>query len=138
MHWLKSTLVLICVSFLFVGSIGIDIFKHVCEEDGVKVSYFVKSESNCKDHHVVSHPGTCEQHLDDNCCTTVSEHVQIQLDFSHKLLIQPVLVPVLNVPNVYAVFVPEIQEELIQCATGNDPPPESGRSILLKKQYWLI
>ena len=51
MKYLHSAISLVLIAFLFIGnSIGIDVFKHICNEEGtLSVAYVVNNIDHCED-----------------------------------------------------------------------------------------
>lgn len=136
--------------FLFIGSVGITVFSHVCEEDGLNVSYFIPSETVCAGHEHENHEleETCsmgekaccckeETSKDDGCCSLSSELVKVDLDFLNKLDVKAVIIPVLEIAPVWEIE-DEVVFEEVRIASGNDPPPIRGKSLLTYHQQWLI
>lgn len=132
--------------FLFLGSIGIGIFSHACEEDGVNVSYFTPDEDICiqHDHEKVQAADACEKHCcdedettEDDCCSTSSELLKVKLDYLNKIQVKAILFNQEVPTPVWVVDVPLETEEIAQ-ASGSDPPPKPGREILIDIQTWLI
>jgi hypothetical protein len=123
--------------FVFFGTIGVDVFSHICNEDGVEVSYFVASVDDCDDHHELEKKSCCDEEPEDDCCTTEQDHLQLKLDYFHAFHISPVVVPSSDWfgLNFIEIDLPTVRNELVR---QNLPPPDSGREILIRKQYWLI
>lgn len=145
----KSIFLFVSALFLFVGTIGVDMFKHVCEEDGMEVSYFVKDDSVCDSHehdehiadkgmHEAHQSSCCEEDSETKgCCTTEVKHVQVKLDFVNNILVKPVLITDLC-PKLVWIEGVVVEEEVIRAASGNDPPPITTGERLSKTQTWLI
>ncbi len=140
----NSILAILAAVFLLFGNIGFDVFAHICNKDGVEVSYFVKDDSICDAHghksvhdHATVEEDICDEHAEGNCCTTTSNHFQIKVDFASKISIQPVLIASVAVQPVWADQVPYV-EQVIRRASGTDPPPKSGAEICIEIQQWLI
>lgn len=135
-------------AFLLFGSVGISIFSHTCEEEGLNISYFAPIEDICDDHgHEQHHANKAEDHHqtpccdekseDDGCCSTSSEFVKVHLDFLNKVYVQAILVENQEVSPVWLASVPVPTDE-ISIASGSDPPPKLGQEILIDIQQWLI
>jgi len=136
--------------FLFVGSIGIGVFSHFCEEEGLYISYYVPDEKVCAAHEVDhnNEPQSCSAEMEgccceeetsgnDGCCSLSSELVKVKLDFLNKLEVKAILIPVLQIDPVWE-FESEIIDEEIITASGNDPPPLPIKLVLSYHQQWLI
>lgn len=143
MNWLKSTVLLISAVFLFLGTIGVDVFSHICDENGMAVSYFVEDESVCKSHkhdqHQDAHQNSCcgEKEEDRSCCETTVTHVQVKLDFANKIIVKPVIIPEIPVITIWEME-ESVTEEFIHLSSGNDPPPLLTKERLVRIQTWLI
>lgn len=148
MYQLKSIVTVIAAVFLFAGSIGFDVFAHFCEEDGLEVSYFVENDTVCESHdhdkhhenqvqHDVHESACCDEEDVGSCCTTTATHLQVKLDFFHKILVHPILVAQTNVMPVWHVSEPLVEEDFTSFS-GSDPPPKQGRQLLVEIQQWLI
>ena len=149
MNLMKSIFLFVSAVFLFAGTIGINMFEHICAEDGTEVSYFVLDASVCEDHGHDDHMEGCaehEKHLSPcceeesdsgGCCTTELKHVKVKLDFVNKIMVKPVLIAELCPKPVWIEQV-VIEEEVIRVASGNDPPPITTGERLSKIQTWLI
>ncbi len=145
MNYLKSIAIGAIALFLFIGTVGVNIFSHACEEDGVEVSYFVPNEEVCGMHeHADEHENDacedccCDEQSDDNdCCSTSAELVKVNLDFLNKLMVKAVLIPAEEVTPIWVVEKAIISTEL-HAASGTDPPPKRGQDIHIEIQQWLI
>ena len=145
---IKSSILIVSVLFLLVGSIGVDVFSHFCEDDEVSVSYFVADEDHCEDHeHEIKHLSSCCDITDAEVCDKSDDdhgcrddevkHIQLKLDYLHKYAVQAVIIPELDT-ELFAVLEDIPVDALLPDYNNNSPPCESGRDIILKKQYWLI
>lgn len=143
MNWIKSVFLSLLALFLFFGTVGVDIFSHFCEKDGMEVSYFIKDESICGAHDHDAHhekqeeTSCCDEQEDNNCCNTIATHVQVKLDFSQNTLLKLILfaetakVPVWHLET-------EFPAEVLKQAANSDPPPLKEQIRLAKIQKWLI
>lgn len=132
--------------FLLMGSIGISIFSHACEEDGVNVSYFSPDEDICgkHEHEKVKELDNCDdcccdedENTEDDCCSTSSELLKVNLDYLNKIHVKAILIQQEAIAPVWIAEVPFVSEEIEQ-ASGSDPPPKPSREILIDIQTWLI
>ena len=122
-----------------MGNIGVNVFKHICKEDGVLVSYFVNaSDSHCEDHDKDLPPCCEKEKKDKDCCNDEVEYFKIKLDFSNSND-DYTGVNSIDSPALSQIFDVEFTtlEEYYSSRYVN-PPPISGREILLNKQVWII
>jgi hypothetical protein len=154
---IKSFILVVSALFLLVGSVGVDIFSHFCEEDVVSVSYFVADDEHCEDHeHEAEHEvACCDEEIEENhdheleltccegtdddhgCCQDQISHIQLKLDYFSKYAVHPVLIPEFTT-HLFFVFEEVPTDITVAEYNNNSPPPDSGRDILLRKQNWLI
>ena len=133
--------------FLFVGSVGISVFEHVCKEDGVSLSFFVNNgESECEKHHdehqeEVKSKKCChkeESSEEDGCCSDDMEYFKLKVDLdSHA---QQKIIPELIAAKINSrIIVPEFStlEDHYTSDYVNPPPPKS-EEIRINKQVWII
>lgn len=144
MKQLKTLLIISGLLILFVGNIGVNVFKHICKEDGVWTSYFVKtSDDHCeKKAKVLNHVKSCcskeEKKEKDGCCNDQTEYFKIKLDFFND--------PSIVVPHLSAVIIPshfefvysESKKEYFSKKYINPPPKKAGRDILTLHQVFII
>jgi outer membrane receptor for ferrienterochelin and colicins len=100
----KSIFLLFGILLLFVGNIGVDVFRHICEKEGTSVSYFIPAEDHCAE--IESKIPSCCQESDfgfqsnncnkqkkKDCCDEEVEFYQLKLDFyqNSQIIIPPYL-----------------------------------------------
>ena len=132
---IKSAIVLFSIAILFIGNIGVNVFKHICEEDGVTISYFMESDHGCHDEHE-SEEACCSEQVADNCCDVVVEHYQIKLDyvdqlhdFSYQLDFEEI-----STADLFSFYT---EKEAI-ISNYPQPPPLKGKDILIRNQTFII
>jgi hypothetical protein len=84
----KRILILWVTLMLFLGSVGINVFRHTCEEDGTFTSYFVPWNDHCSEKKKETLPPCCQKNIDkckgdlkvDNqdCCSDEYSYLQFQ------------------------------------------------------------
>jgi hypothetical protein len=136
-----KTLILIFLSaLLFLGNIGIPVFTHACEEDGIFTSFFINQENHCSEERS-DLPPCCQKEKKKNCCH--DEKTVVQLDekyvvthaFSLPLIQYHLLV---KQPQTVVEFLAiSIQTPVINWV---DPPPiwKSGKDILIQHSVFRI
>lgn len=143
-NYFKSIAVGTMALFLFIGTVGVNIFSHACEEDGVKVSYFIPNEEVCGKHNHEEEKIAddcddccCDEQEDDGCCSTSTELVKVELDFLNKLIVTTVLIQTDEIKPIWGNQETVISTELL-ATSGSDPPPKLGQDILIDIQKWVI
>ena len=137
MKALKSILYLAVISMLFVGSVGLDVFKHICEDDGVSVAYVFNTIEHCDDHHEEV-PPCCEEKGNDDCCDDEVEYIQMKLDFFQD---QENTSDYIQVDFQTPIVVNEInfiRKSFVQSYSNTDPPPKRLSERLAINQSYLI
>lgn len=117
-----------------------NIFKHVCLEDGISVSYFVQNEHECKMHDEVQH-ACCHKPVekDNDCCTDIIEYFQVDLDYYESI-------DVLNFDFIPAIpnSIFNFERILIESESAkiahlyDDPPPHSPKVLRIQQQVFII
>ena len=138
-----KTLTLLFLSLLlFFGNIGIPVFTHACEEDGVFTSFFVNQQSHCQEEEELSNlPACCQKEKKKNCCS--DEKTVVQLDEKY-VQSQALSVPifVFNCPAHTTAFSFQVLQtkDISVIQTWEDPPPirESGKDILIQNCVFRI
>jgi len=144
----KPIFVGLLILFTFVGNVGMSIFTHSCEEDGVFRSYFVKTHDHCNEQKKVIQAPCCKKEKNTECSNEIKEKdccndevdiFKINLDyFSDGQLSIPVF-SICQKPisyNFCGLFSNAIQynpENYI-----HPPPRLSGKDILIKHQVFRI
>lgn len=143
MRFIKHAVLVLLLFLLFVGNVGVNVFKHICSENGVAVSYvFNDGEDQCKMHELKHHdvPSCCyenESEEEKGCCSDEVEYVKLKTDVEQhhpddfSFPVQAVLVSsfILN-------EVPQWYDECI--VNYRTPPPPNSRELLIRKQVWII
>lgn len=135
-NWVKTILLSSILSLLFLGNIGMDVFKHICEEDGVSVAYVFNTIDHC-DSHVDELPPCCqEEHEEKDCCDDEVDHFQIKLDFFQQTVdIQFVDIAV---NPIFVFYEKVLVEQPFISYTDTDPPPLETLERLSLIQTYLI
>lgn len=131
--------------FILFGSVGFDVFTHLCDKDGVSVSYFVKNIDPCEGHSDIKKNScckteildkSCNEEISDNCCTDKFDHINLKLDYVNKTRISPILANLSKI--LFILHQKEALGNLVAKMDYAKPPPKSCRIVLLEKQCWLI
>jgi hypothetical protein len=151
MKLLKNSLIFCLIIVSFIGTIGVSVFQHSCNEDGVFTAYFINTNTHCKVTETVEELPTCcqkeqkkafssKQAIKDDCCNDEVSYFKVSLDyystFNLKITAKNTL-SLLSIPEFKrANSISTIQTSLHY----EDPPPllKSGREILLNKQVFRL
>lgn len=123
---------------LFVGSIGLDVFKHICQDDGVSVAYIFNTIDHCDDHHIEV-PPCCEKEDNDDCCDDEVEYIQMKLDFFQDQESSSNYIQVdFQTPIIALSDLSYVGRSITQCYSNTDPPPKRLSERLAIIQSYLI
>lgn len=134
------------IAFTFLGNVGLRVFTHSCEEDGVFRSYFVELQDHCEDKTEEVLPPccqkekntSCEVKVEDDCCSDEVDVYKISLDyFSQYELAAP------DLDLAQSVSIRWFQPEFISASFNPEhyihpPPIRTGREILIQNQVFRI
>ena len=139
---------MILTAVLFIGTVGVNVFEHICKEDGISVSYFVNSgEDQCGKHHdehvQKEESKSCchkkESKNDNGCCSDDVEYFKLKIDTNtpnHDKIAFPIQIALIQ-----HSILPELHVERLEDHYTSDyinpPPPDSERQRI-KKQVWII
>jgi hypothetical protein len=140
---IKNLFITFLVSVVFVGTIGVRVFTHSCEEDGVFKTYFVQVNNHCENEQK-EQPLCCQKERAEkekkDCCRDETEVFKLKLDYISlwdDFSFEPILIPVTQNFTVANKSIPLTQLCLQAC--NSDPPHiQNGRQILLKKRVLVI
>lgn len=136
----KGFILIISALFLLIGSIGVNVFLHTCEEDGTFVSYFVPSDDD--DHCESAHddvPACCaddQTEKEDDCCGDEIKHFKVNLDYFQK--INAPFIPVYYSPQPISVDRVELNEAYTSIHNYANPPPKKRSVDRSLSQIWII
>ena len=134
----KGFILLISALFLLIGSIGVNVFLHTCEEDGTFVSYFVPAEDHCEDAHD-DLPECCvndQSEKEDDCCGDEIKHIKVDLDYFQK--INAPFIPIYYAPQPTSEDRVELNEAYTTIHTYANPPPKKRSVERSLSQIWII
>ncbi len=140
---IKNFFISFLISIVFIGTIGIRVFTHSCEEDGVFKTYFVQTNNHCEDKKKEL-PPCCKKEKEEkdkkDCCNDETEVFKLKVDyvsFWNDFSFQLFQIPENQYFSFDNVIILSEQQTLQSC--NSDPPPKlCGREILLKKQVLII
>lgn len=145
--FVKTASISLLILFTFIGNLGIKVFTHSCEEDGVFRSFIIKTTDHCdiqKEEvtHACCKPKQnvdCEFANEKSCCDDEVSVFKINLDYFSYYQLELSQLNWLEIPLKYN-FTPDFihqlknqKEDLI-----HPPPLLSGKEILIKYQVFRI
>jgi hypothetical protein len=136
----KGFILLISALFLLLGSIGVNVFLHTCEENGTFVSYFSPVEDNehCdKAHNDV--PSCCvseESEKKDDCCGDEIKHFKVELDYFQK--ISTPFIPIYYSPQPTNSVRVELSHVSFTIHNYANPPPKKRSVERSLSQIWIV
>ena len=144
MKFVKHTVALLLLVLLFVGNVGVNVFKHICKEDGTIVSYvFNETEEHCGMHveeqelPPCCHKDESSEEEEGDCCSDEVEYFKLKVEADAPgadLSSIPAQAVLTSTPQV------ELTPGMFDYYTSNyvNPPPPNSREILIQKQVWII
>jgi len=143
MKYFRTIFILGLLSLLFVGNIGVNVFKHVCSEEGISVSYIVdRGEERCANHAIQPDLPPCchsdEEKKKDDCCSDEVLYFKLHVDAEQHFLPNFDFVAQAEIPAEleWHDAVEHVEQEVFFGYIT--PPPPDSREILLLKQVWII
>jgi hypothetical protein len=148
---LQNSLIFCLIIVSFIGTIGINVFYHSCDEDGVFTAYFINTNTHCEATESIEELPTCcqeenkkehssNQAIEEDCCNDEVSYFKASLDyfstFDLKITAKNT-VSLLSIPKWKRVY----SNSTIRTSLHyEDPPPllKTGREILLNKQVFRI
>ena len=140
MQIVRGIISFIFILFILVGSSGLKVFTHSCEEDGIFTSYLIQLEDHCEDEKE-DLPSCCqtETQKEDDCCNDEVEVYKVKFDYFQDvqldvpfLALQPEAIKINYAAELRSVTATE--QPLLR------PPPnsKSGRQLLILHQVFRI
>lgn len=144
MKSIKSIFIISGLLLLFVGNVGVNVFKHICQENGVWTSYFVKTaDGHCGDKHEAKKAikSCCSSEKEEkkkDCCNDQAEYFKINLDFCNDPSISVPVSSSITIPANFIFVVSETKHDYYTSKYVNPPPKKLGKDILIQHQVFLI
>ncbi len=148
MKWLKPILFSALIIYLFIGNIGLSIFKHYCEEDGLFTAYIFNSNDHCENETTDSIlPDCCKKNkidskqsqFKDDCCSDEYKCFKISLDYfngKEDFCADDFLISSASLSEI--VFSHQRFYHKRTIKYNNPPPKFHGRTLLVKNQVFRI
>lgn len=144
MNAMRNIIFYTIATFLFLGSIGFNVFKHICPEDGIIVSYVIpQSDEHCSDEEI----DACDTQLtccnessekEKDCCSNEFDFFQLKLDYLNHFD-SFIFLGVQSISfNGFTLNNTAIITEKVVVSNYPNPPPLSGKEILIEKQVFII
>lgn len=130
------------VALLFTGAVGIDVFTHICKEDGIEKAFVINTIDHCESEQE-DLPDCCQSddHDDeDDCCDDEIEHYQVESDYSNSSSLD---FPLINHPSAIRAFsfdfsISVLDELMVFYGIDSGPPPLLVSERLSRIQSYLI
>jgi hypothetical protein len=145
---LKSILVSVLITYLFLGNVGMAIFKHYCEEDGLYTSYFINTQQHCQNEEVPEStlPACCkktkieqEKSIKDDCCSDEFKVFKVALDYCNDKHDLEFNESVVLYDHTFQFVMHSEKIPSFAIHKYNNPPPKHfGKSLLIKNQVFRI
>jgi hypothetical protein len=139
---MRSVFILLLVSLFFSTSVGIRVFTHSCEEDGIFKTYFVQVNNHCEEEEREL-PSCCKKEKEKekkDCCQDETQVFKLKIDYLNfwdDLAISSAIVPQKPIFKVNGEKI-QLAETHIFPSNSDPPPKPSGREILLQKNVLTI
>ncbi len=139
---IKGIIIFFFALILFIGNIGIPVFTHACEEDGIFRSYFINTENHCENERS-DLPPCCqsEENEKDDCCHDEIDLIQLKLDYSVTWNQFHFTDYYFQTREIKAEYSSEfaLANTVLITNKGKDPPPNPwGKALLIKQQIFRI
>ncbi len=137
---MKPLILIFLSALLFLGNIGIPVYTHACEEDGIFTSFFIEQQNHCQEVQF-DLPPCCQKEKKKNCCHDEKTVVQLNENYvlSQALSVSSFTF-ICPVPPKTIHFKLSITREITSIQTWEDPPPirKTGRDIRIQHCVFRI
>ncbi len=144
--YVKSILLSVLILFTFLGNVGLRVFTHSCEKDGVFRSYFVETQDHCEnDRREVQ---TCCRKKSDftdsiateeDCCSDQVAVYKISLDYVSQYKIQWFQSDVIPIERITVFsFATASLLDYVAERDIDSPPKPGGKELLIRQQIFRI
>lgn len=145
MKLLQRSFILAFTFFLFAGTVGFNVFEHICKKDGVTLSYFVNTgDDQCKQKHGDHEElAPCchrnEPSKKDGCCSNEVDYLKLKIDAKAHEFVK-YFIPTPNGTLTETVDLSLYTPGLFDHYTSDyvNPPPIKSKFVRIKKQVWVI
>ena len=127
------------ISYVFVGNVGLSVFTHTCEEDGVFRSFFIQTDDHCASEHE-DLPACCVvEKQEKDCCQDEEKIYKVKWDYFHNDQIDLPSFDNLEFTITKFNYLNFVQPVVLKTALVRPPPLlYSSRELLIKKQVFQI
>jgi hypothetical protein len=135
----KYIVLALSLFLLLAGNIGVNVFKHICEKDGVSVSYFFNYGHDHCEEDKEDLPTCCKKAVEKkkDCCDDEVEQIKIDFDFA-KANDNEVCLPLTTIYSVQGEKAHNTELADHYISNYVNPPPPDSRRILVLKQVYII
>lgn len=146
MFRLRNTVILVLSLLILSGSVGLNVFKHICRKDGVQVTFLVNTNTHCDDDTEMSCsnespelPVCCQKEKEskkDDCCSDEVDHFKLKVEFAPDLESVSLPIFVASLSNNYFTVFKTDSYRVERSNPYPDPPPlEASRTRSLLQIY---
>ena len=113
---------------IFAGSVGFDVFKHICSKDGITISLFTEDTDHCAEEKQ-EFPSCCKKEQPEKekgCCSDEEQIVQLKFQYFQKAKNWTPVQIASFIPcnNNFALVETELEETLTFDNWSPPPPPD--------------
>lgn len=139
MRIVQAIILFSLISYVFVGNVGLSVFTHTCEEDGVFRSFFIQLDDHCASEHE-DLPACCvAEKQDKDCCQDEEKIYKVNWDYFHQDQIDLPSFDKLEFMFTKFNYLNFVQPVSLRTAIVRPPPLLfSSRELLIKKQVFQI
>ena len=139
MRIVQTIILFSLISYVFVGNVGLSVFTHTCEEDGVFRSFFIQLDDHCASEHE-DLPACCvAEKQDKDCCQDEEKIYKVNWDYFHQDQIDLPSFDNLEFTITKFNYLNFVQPVVLKTAIVRPPPLlYSSRELLIKKQVFQI
>lgn len=146
MKWMKSGLILLLISFVLAGTVGLPVFNHFCNTSGHSSTSVIFQDDHCDEEIEVK--ACCsegENHAqkqeEKDCCSDETTIYKVKFDYYHPVKVEMAITPFI-VPCFHNEFLFDTllfpKDDANNNVAFEDPDPPSGREILLQTSILRI
>ncbi|MFT5780231.1 MAG: hypothetical protein ACI837_003192 [Crocinitomicaceae bacterium] len=139
MRKLTTAFFLVGAIFLLFGSIGINVFFHSCNEDGLFISYFIEGEDHCASKHTEIKSCCSEEvtkETNDDCCDDEIKNYKINLDYFRNAVSGQLFNAEFQDSSSETKEILSLPHFTV--ANYANPPPQSRKQRITQLQVWII
>lgn len=139
MRIVQTIMLFSLISYVFVGNLGLSVFTHTCEEDGVYRSFFIQLDDHCASEHEDLPVCCVAEKQDKDCCQDEEKIYKVKWDYFHHDQIDLPSFDNLEFTITKFKYLNFVQPVSLKAEIVRPPPLLcSSRELLIKKQVFQI